>query len=303
MASAVIDLESDEGRPFPKRPRNIGPSEVIDLLSDDDDDALTAPPRWSDPGWADAEQCTKAERRKQRQAQRRAEPAARTTVSSDRADSVAAVVPRAQPTDADPAWLKLRGVKRVMGEFRAMHELVSRKEVPITSVQLVGDDAMIWQITISQFDSALPGGRALNADLAELQRKHGMGHVLMELRFPRDYPASPFALRVVLPRMRWYTGHVTAGGSVCMEMLTNSGTDNSWRSSFTVEGVLLVALTNMIDCESTIVRTATGPGGRSGPLRVDLRGEYGHSPMTPYSEMEASAAFSRMLDHHKRNGW
>lgn len=88
-----------------------------------------------------------------------------------------------------------------------------------------------------------------------------------------------------------------------MEMLTTSGTANSWQASFTVEGVLLVALANMIDCESTVVRTATGPGGRSGPLRIDLRSEYGHPPLTEYSEAEASAAFSRMLQHHRRNGW
>jgi len=32
-----------------------------------------------------------------------------------------------------------------------------------------------------------------------------------------------------------------------------------------------VVITNMINTESVIVRTATGPGGRSGPLRVDLQ--------------------------------
>lgn len=88
-----------------------------------------------------------------------------------------------------------------------------------------------------------------------------------------------------------------------MEMLTQGGTDSSWRPAYTVEGALLVALSNMLDCEATLVRTATGPGGRSGPLRVDLRGEFGPGPAVPYSEAEAQAAFSRMLDHHRRNGW
>jgi ubiquitin-conjugating enzyme E2 Q len=204
---------------------------------------------------------------------------------------------------APPSWLKLSGVKRVMGELAAMRDLVSRKEVPIDNIEPVGDNAMCWQLQISKFDTALQGGRDLNADLAELKRKHGLDHVLIELRFPPNYPSTPFALRVVKPRMRWYTGHVTAGGSVCMELLTCSGTDNSWQSSFTVEGVLLVALTNMIDCESTIVKTDTGPGGRSGPLRIDLRGEFGQQPLVPYSEQEATAAFSRMVSHHSRHGW
>ena len=37
-----------------------------------------------------------------------------------------------------------------------------------------------------------------------------------------------------------YTGHVTVGGSICIEALTLSGTEGSWQSSFT--GVLLCAL-------------------------------------------------------------
>ena len=44
-------------------------------------------------------------------------------------------------------------------------------------------------------------------------------------------------------------------------------------------------------------------GGRTGPLRVDLDHHYSPDVLTPYSIMEAKAAFSRMLDHHKRNGW
>ncbi|KAG8458628.1 hypothetical protein KFE25_008425 [Diacronema lutheri] len=274
----VIDLDRDlDSGKLAKKPRRAT-RDVIDIVSDDDG----VLPRCTRPSAdTDATRHPPAEKRA--------------------CGGVPAVAPR--PAPADPAWLKLRGVKRVMSEFAAMRALIQRKEVPIDSLELVSDNSLVWQIAISRFDSALKGGRDLNADLDQLRCRHGIGHVLMELRFPRNYPSAPFALRVVVPRMRWYTGHVTAGGSVCMEMLTCSGTDNSWRSTFTVEGVLLVALSNMIDCESTIVRTATGPGGRSGPLRVDLRGEFGQPPTTPYSEMEAAAAFSRMLDHHKRNGW
>ena len=60
---------------------------------------------------------------------------------------------------------------------------------------------------------------------------------------------------------------------------------------------------NFLDTTSEIIRTATGPGGRSGPLRVDLQGKYHHSPLHEYSEVEARSAFSRMLDHHRANGW
>ena len=57
--------------------------------------------------------------------------------------------------------------------------------------------------------------------------------------------------------------------------------------------------TNMIDCETIIVRTTTGPGGLSGPLRVDFHG----NPIRQYTEREARFAFERMQRHHAVAGW
>ena len=61
----------------------------------------------------------------------------------------------------------------------------------------------------------------------------------------QDYPAQPFFLRVVTPRCVWYTGHVTAGGSICIEALTLSGGPNGWTSALCVESVLNLVITNM----------------------------------------------------------
>ena len=61
----------------------------------------------------------------------------------------------------------------------------------------------------------------------------------------QDYPAQPFFLRVVAPRCVWYTGHVTAGGSICIEALTLSGGTNGWTSALCVESVLTLVITNM----------------------------------------------------------
>lgn len=65
---------------------------------------------------------------------------------------------------------------------------------------------------------------------------------------------------------------VTAGGSVCIESLTQAGTRGAWQPSFSVETILNVVLTNLIDCEVVHIQTLTGPGGLTGPLRVDLAG-------------------------------
>ena len=55
----------------------------------------------------------------------------------------------------------------------------------------------------------------------------------LELKFPPQYPHSPF-VRVVRPRFQFHTGHVTVGGSICQQDLTSQG----WSSTTTVEGLL-----------------------------------------------------------------
>ena len=79
--------------------------------------------------------------------------------------------------------------------------------------------------------------------------------------------------------------------------------------------------TNMLDNERQVVQTATGPGGMSGPARIDMRmARYEYSgwyagyllywckstntdAAAAPSEAEASAAFIRMNAHHAAHGW
>ena len=82
----------------------------------------------------------------------------------------------------------------------------------IYDLTLVGDNLTTWQWKMKEFDLDCPGGRQLDADLQRLARERKHDHLLMECSFPKDYPTQPFAVRLVLPRCVWYTGHVTAGG-------------------------------------------------------------------------------------------
>ncbi len=86
---------------------------------------------------------------------------------------------------------------------------------------------------------AVPGERCV---VEQLGPKH--------CHLAQDYPAQPFFLRVVTPRCVWYTGHVTAGGSICIEALTLSGGPNGWTSALCVESVLTLVITNM--CASSL---------------------------------------------------
>jgi hypothetical protein len=45
----------------------------------------------------------------------------------------------------------------------------------------------------------------------------------------QDYPTQPFFVRVITPRCCFYTGHVTAGGSICIEALVTTGGPGGWQ--------------------------------------------------------------------------
>eukprot|EP00198_Chlamydomonas_reinhardtii_P002126 XP_001691462.1 predicted protein [Chlamydomonas reinhardtii] len=170
----------------------------------------------------------------------------------------------------------------------------------ISHIEPVNDDNMLlWRLRVlPAFDEDVAAGRQLNADLRRLGQMRGSGgqdYILMEVSFPQDYPTNPFFLRVVSPRCVMYTGHVTAGGSICIEALVATGGPGGWQPDYCVEAVLVLVLANMLTAEVAQVRTATGPGGISGPLRVDLS-----AGLAPYSDFEARAAYDRTVANH---GW
>ncbi|KAI9933588.1 hypothetical protein ASPWEDRAFT_116048 [Aspergillus wentii DTO 134E9] len=97
-----------------------------------------------------------------------------------------------------------------------------------------------WIVELHSFDATLPLAKDLkNAKLTS---------VVLELRFPPRFPMAPPFVRVIRPRFLEFNngggGHVTAGGAMCMELLTNSG----WLPTASIESVLLqvrMAITNM----------------------------------------------------------
>ncbi len=88
-----------------------------------------------------------------------------------------------------------------------------------------------WIVELHSFDSQLP--------LAKAMKEKGITSVIMEIRFGKNYPMSPPFVRVIRPRFLSFTqgggGHVTVGGALCMELLTNNG----WSAVSNMESVLL----------------------------------------------------------------
>ena len=166
-----------------------------------------------------------------------------------------------------PPWQHLSGIKRITSEFKHLHRSVQNGQASqLSNLILVNDEVTQWRFELKNFDDSVVAGHQLNQDLQQLKSQHRQDFLLMEVTFPQAYPQEPPFLRVVSPRCVWYTGHVTAGGAICLEVLTNTGSANSWRSDYCAESIVQISITNMLHCESVTIRTASG-GGRSGPLR------------------------------------
>jgi ubiquitin-conjugating enzyme E2 Q len=131
-----------------------------------------------------------------------------------------------------------------------------------------------WIVELHTFDPGLPLAKDLKA--ANLKS------IVLELRFPPQFPMDPPFVRVIRPRFLEFAagggGHVTAGGAMCMELLTHSG----WLPSASIESVLL---------QVRMALTATDPK----PARLLLG-----SSKTDYSVGEAVAAYTRACRAH---GW
>jgi len=138
------------------------------------------------------------------------------------------------------------------------------------------DNTQCWQV---RFPSAsfVEDAPLLCTDLEHFAAKTNQpAEVLMNIDLPDDYPKSPPFVRVVYPRFKQWTGHVTIGGSICTEILTTNGWAN-------IGGIQLILILHNLLID--------------GNGRIDLQ-----SPLlnAPYTFDEAVQAFNRVANDH---GW
>ncbi|XWW97757.1 hypothetical protein V2A60_005744 [Cordyceps javanica] len=135
------------------------------------------------------------------------------------------------------------------------------------------DNMFQWIVEMFNFDAALPLAR----DMQEL----GCTSIVLEFRFGPSYPMSPPFVRVIRPQFVPFHqgggGHVTIGGAVCLELLTNSG----WNPAINIDNVIMQ------------IRAAISEPDP--PARIDKKFA-GHD----YGVGEAVAAFTRLAQTH---GW
>lgn len=133
-----------------------------------------------------------------------------------------------------------------------------------------------WIVEMHSFEGTLP--------LARDMKQAGLTSIVLELRFTNQFPFSPPFVRVIRPRFTPFLagggGHVTAGGALCMELLTNDG----WLLSTSIENVLL---------QVRMAISSTDPR----PARLQFSGGYAGQS---YGIGEAIDAYKRACLQH---GW
>ncbi|TGJ80826.1 hypothetical protein E0Z10_g7935 [Xylaria hypoxylon] len=137
------------------------------------------------------------------------------------------------------------------------------------------DNMFQWIVELHSFDPSLP--------LAKDMKTAGITSIVLEIRFLRGFPLTPPFVRVIKPRFLPFSmgggGHVTAGGAMCMELLTNTG----WSPVSSMESVLL---------QVRLAMSALEPK----PARLEIQ----NNSDSKYSMYEAVEAYRRAANSH---GW
>lgn len=138
------------------------------------------------------------------------------------------------PMLQQPSWASTAATKCLMRDFHAL--IKTQNEQPLHELGWHIDEDKIenmyqWIVELHSFDLKLP--------LAQDMKKNKHESVVLEMRFGKDYPMAPPFVRVIRPRFLSFAagggGHVTAGGAMCMELLTNDG----WSAASSIESVLV----------------------------------------------------------------
>ncbi|KPM39303.1 hypothetical protein AK830_g7249 [Neonectria ditissima] len=179
-----------------------------------------------------------------------------------------------EPTWAASSPAALRSINR---EIKDLHRIQEKTDLLALGWYIDFDklsNLFCWIVEFHTFDESLP--------LARDMKRAGCSSVVLEFRFGSSFPLSPPFVRVVRPRFLPFAqgggGHVTIGGAICSELLTNSG----WSPALSLEKVFLEVRTNLCDVER--------------PARLETSPTFGSRD---YAMGEAVEAFRRAAESHK----
>lgn len=124
-----------------------------------------------------------------------------------------------------------KGQRRLMIEYK---KLVNNNENGF-SIELINNDLYHWRVKIYDFDKSYK--------IAQDCEQYGIENIELEVIFESTYPFHPPFVRIISPRFKYMTGHITSGGSICMELLTPQG----WTSVCSMESLIIQIKTLIIE--------------------------------------------------------
>ena len=172
--------------------------------------------------------------------------------------------------------------RKATAELRPTRVLGALREVePMERAGFIVDvdesNAKLWRVSLTTKLLKTHGMATLATQLvAWAQRVRKQPVLVIEIQFADDHPREPPFVRVVRPRFRALTGHVTVGGSICSKLVTTEG----WRPDMSTESLLRTIMEAMND----------------GGAAIDT----GASSSIDYALEEAVIAFKRAAATH---GW
>ena len=157
--------------------------------------------------------------------------------------------------------------RRVMGEIRELH---ARDGIMCDDgLRYLVNDCENMNVIVLSLCRETFGDSLLGKDMDSM----GVDVIKMEIRLPGAYPFEPPFIRVLSPKFAFRKGHVTIGGSICMDLLTKQ----RWVPSMSISKIMITIVQNMIAGDGRLE-----PGGKN----------------YVYSLQEAQSAFTRMLATH-----
>ena len=148
------------------------------------------------------------------------------------------------PQLPEPSWIASAPatVKSLNREVKELHNIQQREDTYTLGWYMDTsrvDNLFQWIVELHTFAEELP--------LAQDMLRNGCSSIVLEIRFGSGFPIAPPFVRVVRPRFKPFAmgggGHVTAGGAICSELLTNSG----WSPALSMEKVLLQVRLGLCD--------------------------------------------------------
>lgn len=158
-----------------------------------------------------------------------------------------------------------KGFKKLVREYRLI------KKIPEQQfgfrIVVSPDNLYLWKLYLFDYDK--------NDVIAKDMEKYNIKEIDMQVNYPPNYPFSPPFIRIISPRFKHLTGHVTREGALCMQILT----EKHWDPACSMESLII-----------TIKSEILAGGGQIDPVNYKI----------PYSEQLAKESFVMVAKSH---GW